>query len=144
MDGVPENMSGAQKVVKFGKSFEYTLTFPDAGISEIPDALTPFDVLSFTGSADTAASIRTHNAIARDSVRVNIEADSLPFPVRLTEGQATGDIVKISNEQNRRGKDPELAQRFNEQNGQLIENINEIRKRAAPDGGGLFCFPPLI
>lgn len=41
------------------------------------DALTPFDVLSFTGSADTAASIRMHPAIARESVRVNIEADSL-------------------------------------------------------------------
>ena len=41
------------------------------------DALTPFDVLSFTGSADTAAAIRAHRAIARDSVRVNIEADSL-------------------------------------------------------------------
>ena len=63
----------------------------------------------------------------------HIEADSLDIPVRLTEGQATGDIVKISNEQNRRGKDPELARRFNEQNGQLIENINEIRKNAAPD-----------
>lgn len=63
----------------------------------------------------------------------HIEADSLPFPIRLTEGQATGDIVKISNEQNKRGKDPELARRFNEQNGQLIENINEIRKNAAPD-----------
>jgi len=63
----------------------------------------------------------------------HIEADSLPFPVRLTEGQATGDIVKLSNEQNRRGKDPQLAQRFNEQNGQLVENIGEIRQRAAPD-----------
>lgn len=41
------------------------------------DALTPFDVLSFTGSADTATSIRSHPAIARDSVRANIEADSL-------------------------------------------------------------------
>ena len=41
------------------------------------DALTPFDVLSFTGSADTAATIRAHAAIARDSVRANIEADSL-------------------------------------------------------------------
>lgn len=63
----------------------------------------------------------------------HIEADSLPIPIRLTEGQSTGDIVKISSEQNRRGKDPELARRFNEQNGQLIENINEIRKNAAPD-----------
>ena len=66
----------------------------------------------------------------------HIEADSLPVPVRLTEGQATGDIVKLSNEQNRRGKDPELAQRFNEQNGLLIENINEIRQGAAPDAYG--------
>jgi len=66
----------------------------------------------------------------------HIEADSLPVPVRLTEGQATGDIVKLSNEQNRRGKDPELAQRFNEQNGLLIENLNEIRGNAAPDAYG--------
>ena len=66
----------------------------------------------------------------------HIEADSLPVPVRLTEGQATGDIVKLSNEQNRRGRDPELAQRFNEQNNLLIENINEIRGNAAPDAYG--------
>jgi hypothetical protein len=79
--------------------------------------------------------------IAAEQVNVptfmrHIEADSLPVPVRLTEGQATGDIVKLSNEQNRRGKDPELAQRFNEQNGLLIENINEIRSLAAPDAYG--------
>ncbi|SFB00903.1 3,4-dehydroadipyl-CoA semialdehyde dehydrogenase [Collimonas sp. OK607] len=41
------------------------------------DALQPFDVVSFTGSADTAAIIRSHPAIARHSVRANIEADSL-------------------------------------------------------------------
>ncbi|MFC3110695.1 3,4-dehydroadipyl-CoA semialdehyde dehydrogenase [Undibacterium arcticum] len=41
------------------------------------DALQPFDVLSFTGSADTAALIRSHAAISRHSVRANIEADSL-------------------------------------------------------------------
>jgi hypothetical protein len=66
----------------------------------------------------------------------HIEADSLPVPIRLTKGQANGDIVQLSNEQNRRGKDPELAQRFNEQNGLLIENINEIRGLAAPDAYG--------
>jgi len=66
----------------------------------------------------------------------HIEADSLPVPIRLTKGQANGDIVQLSNEQNRRGKDPELAQRFNEQNGLLIENINEIRSLAAPDAYG--------
>lgn len=53
------------------------------------DALTPFDVLSFTGSADTAATIRSHRAVARDSVRVNIEADSLNVSI-LGEDAAPG------------------------------------------------------
>ena len=41
------------------------------------DQLQPFDVLSFTGSAETAELIRSHPAVTRLSVRVNIEADSL-------------------------------------------------------------------
>ncbi|MES2537232.1 MAG: 3,4-dehydroadipyl-CoA semialdehyde dehydrogenase [Pseudomonadota bacterium] len=41
------------------------------------DVLQPFDVVSFTGSADTAALIRSHPAVTRHSVRANIEADSL-------------------------------------------------------------------
>lgn len=41
------------------------------------DALESFDVVSFTGSAETAAVIRSHPAVTRRSVRVNIEADSL-------------------------------------------------------------------
>ena len=61
----------------------------------------------------------------------HVEADSLG--IRLTEGQATGDIVKLSQEQNRRGQDPALAQRFNDQNNQLVEKIGNIRETAAPD-----------
>jgi 3,4-dehydroadipyl-CoA semialdehyde dehydrogenase len=41
------------------------------------DQLKPFDVVSFTGSAQTAGLIRSHPAVAEDSVRCNIEADSL-------------------------------------------------------------------
>jgi len=41
------------------------------------DELKAFDVLSFTGSAETAAVIRSHPAVTQRSVRVNIEADSL-------------------------------------------------------------------
>ena len=41
------------------------------------DQLQPFDVVSFTGSAQTAGLIRSHPAVAEDSVRCNIEADSL-------------------------------------------------------------------
>jgi 3,4-dehydroadipyl-CoA semialdehyde dehydrogenase len=53
------------------------------------DALQPFDVLSFTGSADTAALIRQHPAVAARSVRVNIEADSINSAV-LMPGAAAG------------------------------------------------------
>ncbi len=41
------------------------------------DPLQPFDVVSFTGSAETAAVIRSHPAVVQRSVRVNIEADSV-------------------------------------------------------------------
>ena len=53
------------------------------------DALEPFDVVSFTGSADTAAVIRSHPAVARRSVRVNIEADSINSALLLS-GEAPG------------------------------------------------------
>lgn len=35
------------------------------------------DIVSFTGSADTAARIRTHSNVVHRSVRVNVEADSI-------------------------------------------------------------------
>jgi 3,4-dehydroadipyl-CoA semialdehyde dehydrogenase len=35
------------------------------------------DIVSFTGSADTAARIRSHASVLRRSVRINVEADSL-------------------------------------------------------------------
>ncbi|WP_395700184.1 3,4-dehydroadipyl-CoA semialdehyde dehydrogenase [Aquabacterium sp.] len=53
------------------------------------DALQPLDVVSFTGSADTAALIRSHAAVAQQSVRVNIEADSINSAL-LLPGEAAG------------------------------------------------------
>jgi len=53
------------------------------------DQLQAFDVLSFTGSAETAAVIRSHPAVAQRSVRVNIEADSLNSAL-LMPGEALG------------------------------------------------------
>ena len=63
----------------------------------------------------------------------HVEADSLPVPVRLTKGQATGDVGLISEEQNSRATREAARNRFNEQNKQLIENVNAIREEAAPD-----------
>ncbi|HSI56422.1 MAG TPA: 3,4-dehydroadipyl-CoA semialdehyde dehydrogenase [Ideonella sp.] len=53
------------------------------------DALQPFDLVSFTGSAETAAIIRSHPAVAQHSVRVNIEADSINSAL-LLPGEAPG------------------------------------------------------
>jgi hypothetical protein len=104
------------------------------GAAAVPDVTTIQQALSVAKpELQTALANIPVNKINIPTLQRHIEADSLPIPVRLTEGQATGDIIKISNEQNLRGKDTELARRFNEQNGQLIENINEIRKNAAPD-----------
>jgi 3,4-dehydroadipyl-CoA semialdehyde dehydrogenase len=49
------------------------------------DQLQPFDVLSFTGSAETAAVIRSHPAVTQRSVRVNIEADSVNSALLLPD-----------------------------------------------------------
>jgi 3,4-dehydroadipyl-CoA semialdehyde dehydrogenase len=49
------------------------------------DALEPFDVVSFTGSAETAALIRAHPAVTQRSVRVNIEADSVNSALLLPD-----------------------------------------------------------
>jgi 3,4-dehydroadipyl-CoA semialdehyde dehydrogenase len=54
------------------------------------DALLPQDVLSFTGSAETAGIIRSHPAVSRNSLRVNIEADSLNSALLLPDA-APGD-----------------------------------------------------
>ena len=77
------------------------------------------------------------NQINMPALERHVEADTLPVPVRLTRGQATQDVNLLSDEMNMRGKNPELANRFNEQNGKLIENMNAIRDKAAPDVYGV-------
>ncbi len=62
------------------------------------DQLQPFDVVSFTGSAETARVIRSHPAVAQRSVRCNIEADSLNSalldPAATESGEAFQLLVK--------------------------------------------------
>jgi 3,4-dehydroadipyl-CoA semialdehyde dehydrogenase len=59
------------------------------------DQLQPFDVASFTGSAETAAVIRSHDAITRRSVRVNIEADSINSALLLPGEAAGGEAFEL-------------------------------------------------
>lgn len=53
------------------------------------DQLSPFDVVSFTGSAETGALVRSHDAVTRRSVRANIEADSVNSAF-LLPGESAG------------------------------------------------------
>ncbi|WP_342128413.1 3,4-dehydroadipyl-CoA semialdehyde dehydrogenase [Hydrogenophaga sp. OTU3427] len=59
------------------------------------DALQPFDVVSFTGSAETAAVIRSHPAVTQHSVRVNIEADSVNSALLLPGEGADSPAVEL-------------------------------------------------
>lgn len=74
----------------------------------------------------------------KTAVTRQLEADALPVRVRLSEGQATGDHHILSDEFNRRGtpQGKPYADLFREQNGQLIENLNAIRDKAAPKASG--------
>jgi 3,4-dehydroadipyl-CoA semialdehyde dehydrogenase len=53
------------------------------------DQLNAFDLLSFTGSADTAELIRSHKRIQRLAIRCNIESDSVNSTL-LAPGEAAG------------------------------------------------------
>ncbi|WP_322998136.1 3,4-dehydroadipyl-CoA semialdehyde dehydrogenase [Castellaniella sp.] len=50
------------------------------------DALEPLDLLSFTGSADTAAELRGHPRIQHDGVRFNAETDSINSAILAPDG----------------------------------------------------------
>lgn len=65
------------------------------GSKGLLDQLQPFDVLSFTGSAETAAVIRSHPSVTKHSVRVNIEADSLNSALLLPSEAVGGDAFEL-------------------------------------------------
>jgi oxepin-CoA hydrolase/3-oxo-5,6-dehydrosuberyl-CoA semialdehyde dehydrogenase len=53
------------------------------------------DVLSFTGSSDTAALLRALDGVVRDSVHVNVEADSLNAAVLAPDVEAGSDTEDL-------------------------------------------------
>jgi len=59
------------------------------------DQLQPFDVVSFTGSAETGRIIRSHPAVSERSVRCNIEADSLNSALLSPSATADSEAFKL-------------------------------------------------
>jgi 3,4-dehydroadipyl-CoA semialdehyde dehydrogenase len=50
------------------------------------DRIDAFDVVSFTGSAQTAAALRSHDAFVSRGARLNVEADSLNSAILCSDG----------------------------------------------------------
>lgn len=138
-EAVPVVKTAAKPFQEMAKELEIqprttTTTAGSVGAAAVPNETVIQQALSVaTPELQKAIANIPVNKVNLPTLQRHIEADSLPVPVRLTEGQATGDIVKLSNEQNRRGRDTELAQRFNDQNKQLTDNLGAIRETAAPD-----------
>ncbi|MGH8962628.1 MAG: phenylacetic acid degradation bifunctional protein PaaZ [Jatrophihabitantaceae bacterium] len=64
-------------IIESGLLPEGALQFVAGGAGDLLDHLTEQDLLSFTGSASTAAKLRTHPTVVAKAVRFNAEADSL-------------------------------------------------------------------
>lgn len=62
---------------------------------DIMDHVREEDVISFTGSADTAMRIRSHENVLRRSVRVNIEADSINSAILGPDGAPGTDAFNL-------------------------------------------------
>lgn len=72
-------------------------------------------------------------AINPEVLERHVEADTLPVPVRLTEGQATQDPMIISQERNTRGQSQVMVDHLNDQNRHLAQNVQAIRDEVGPE-----------
>ncbi|GAA4878411.1 phenylacetic acid degradation bifunctional protein PaaZ [Pseudonocardia benzenivorans] len=68
-------------IIDSGLLPEGSLQFVAGGVGDLFDHLTGQDLVSFTGSAATAATLRSHPTIVRESVRFSAEADSLNMSI---------------------------------------------------------------
>ena len=76
---------------------------------------------------------KTGGIVNETALRNQLEADSLPVPGRLTEGQATRDPTLYSDEINNRAQQPEMPAFLNWQHRNLVENLQAIRDEAGPE-----------
>jgi oxepin-CoA hydrolase/3-oxo-5,6-dehydrosuberyl-CoA semialdehyde dehydrogenase len=73
---------------------EGTLSLLAGGHGDLPALLGAQDVLAFTGSGDTGARIRALRNVLLESVRVNVEADSLNAAVLGPDAEPRGDMYE--------------------------------------------------
>jgi hypothetical protein len=96
---------------------------------------TQLDAAIAQAKPELAADLKLLNPAETNIEAINrlVDADSLDVPVRLTRGQASQNPSLISRERNERGFKEQFADRFNEQDKALRENVTLVKERAAPD-----------
>ncbi|MGB0034366.1 MAG: 3,4-dehydroadipyl-CoA semialdehyde dehydrogenase [Candidatus Acidiferrales bacterium] len=62
---------------------------------DLLDHVSEGDIVSFTGSADTATRIRSHANVLRRSVRINVEADSINSAILGPDGATGSDLFDL-------------------------------------------------
>lgn len=78
---------------------------------------------------------KTGGAVNPEALQRHIDADEVfrGTNAKLTEGQATGDVALLSEEQNMRARVPQFAQNFDAQNRALGGKLQSIRDEVGPD-----------
>ena len=83
-------------VIEAGILPEGALCVMCGSAGDLLDHLDASDVLSFTGSAETAERIRTHPNVVAHSVRVNVEADSINSAIIGTDVTADSEVFSLA------------------------------------------------
>lgn len=77
----------ARKILKTGLLPDGALQLLCGSAGDLLDHVSSQDVVTFTGSAETGRSLRSHQAVVRNSVRFTMEADSLNAAVLGTDAR---------------------------------------------------------
>jgi len=85
----------AELVVATGALPPGAFTFVCGSSGDLLDHVTGQDVLAFTGSSATGATLRRGDGVIRNSVRVNVEADSLNAAVLGPDVEAGSDVLNL-------------------------------------------------
>lgn len=83
-------------VVAAGVLPEGALSIVCGSARDLLDHVGANDVVSFTGSADTARRIRSHPAVVAHSVRVNVEADSVNAAIVGPDAQPGSEVFELA------------------------------------------------
>lgn len=86
----------AELIVEHEALPEGAFSFLAGPAGDLLDHVGPQDVVAFTGSADTGAKIRSHAAVIRHGVRVNVEADSLNAAVLGPDVAAGSELFDLA------------------------------------------------